>query len=116
MPFKYDSLRARLNANSKPMLLIDNLGPCRIWIGSTGGSLGYGKITMRVRGKPKRFYAHRVSLAESMGLKLCQLRAKSLHFCNNPPCIEPAHLRGGTQKQNVQQCVLDGRHRNGATS
>lgn len=26
----------------------------------------------------------------------------AMHLCNNPPCCNPAHLRNGTQLENVQ--------------
>jgi len=32
------------------------------------------------------------------------------HICDNPKCVSPHHLEGGTQQQNVQDTVLRGRH------
>jgi DNA invertase Pin-like site-specific DNA recombinase len=28
-----------------------------------------------------------------------------LHSCDNPPCCNPAHLRAGTQKENIEDAV-----------
>jgi hypothetical protein len=35
------------------------------------------------------------------------------HLCNTPLCVEAEHITGGSQKQNVRQCVQEGGHRNG---
>jgi DNA-binding XRE family transcriptional regulator len=32
-----------------------------------------------------------------------------LHECDNPKCCNPAHLRVGTQAENIRQCVERGR-------
>lgn len=32
-----------------------------------------------------------------------------LHTCDNPKCVNPDHLKPGTQKENVQDCIAKGR-------
>ncbi|WP_428985700.1 HNH endonuclease [Sinomonas terricola] len=36
--------------------------------------------------------------------------AHILHSCDNPPCVNPGHLRPGTRFDNMQDKVLRGRH------
>lgn len=116
MPRRYSSMRARLEAMSRPVQLVEKLGPCRIWQGCLNSS-GYGVVQVRgMRRDPvtkhrkvKRVLAHRMSLADALGKKPYQLKYV-LHACDNKPCIEPAHLRSSTLKQNALECVERGRH------
>lgn len=64
---------------------------------------GYGNIG--VKGKHKK--AHRVAWEQANGpipdgMYVC-------HHCDNPPCINIDHLFLGTQKDNIQDCILKGR-------
>lgn len=79
---------------------------CIEWQGKTYDS-GYGKIT--VKGKTCR--AHRVAYEAFIGpipAGLCVL-----HTCDNPPCINPAHLWTGTNTDNLKDMARKGRGRNG---
>jgi len=104
-------LRERLNANSKEILLRPELGPCRIWTGAIN-SWGYGMMNMRThKGKVRRALAHRISLAEHLGVEPHSL-LNVCHECDNPPCIEPAHLQSKGQSANISDCIARGRHNN----
>lgn len=67
---------------------------------------GYGRI--RVKGV--HWMAHRYALSEALGRPIAE-GMLVLHSCDNPPCVNPAHLREGTQKENVAECIAKGRAR-----
>jgi hypothetical protein len=55
-------------------------------------------------------YLHRLSLELKLGRPLGSDHA--LHSCDNPPCVNPAHLRSGNAKENGRDMVERGRARN----
>lgn len=76
---------------------------CWEWLACKNNK-GYGRF--QVKGKARG--AHRVSW------ELCNEREIPsgmlvLHLCDNPSCVNPAHLDIGTQKENVQDCMKKGR-------
>jgi hypothetical protein len=75
---------------------------CWPWKNSTAAG-GYGMI----RTKAGRLKAHRVAyrLAHgplTEGMSVC-------HTCDNPACVNPAHLYQGTHKQNMRDRAARGR-------
>jgi hypothetical protein len=80
---------------------------CWSWMGSTNG-IGYGMIYDSER--KRKLLAHRVSWEIHNGS--IPDRRVILHRCDNPSCVNPAHLSLGTQAENMQDKVMKGRGRN----
>jgi hypothetical protein len=81
---------------------------CWVWMGSVGGSMGYGVFWYQ--GKNRR--AHVVSWAFSRsGRALPELPKNHLvlHKCDNPACVRPKHLFAGSQKDNIRDKHAKGR-------
>ena len=77
---------------------------CINWTGAMDGR-GYG--VRRINKKVVK--AHRAALAEAEGIDIPPPSVKCLHSCDNPVCVNPDHLRWGTQFDNVQDAVKRGR-------
>lgn len=83
---------------------VDKSGECWVWTGATNPS-GYG-LWSDLRNTGERGLAHRISLArvsppESKRLLAC-------HRCNNPPCVNPAHMYWGTPLDNSRDVAASG--------
>jgi len=112
---RYASMADRLIANSvlSPDHAYDGT-PCWEWMRRLNNQ-GYPTLTRRLKRGPRKgqvvtVFAHRESIVVFTGRRMTP-RMVALHLCNNRRCINPEHLKGGTQKQNVRQCVREGRHR-----
>jgi hypothetical protein len=79
---------------------------CHYWNGRAD-KLGYGRI--QVNGKP--MLAHRFSYALEHGE--CPATLKVRHRCDNPNCVNPAHLEIGTQADNIADMVARDRTASG---
>lgn len=75
---------------------------CWLWIG-TKNRYGYGTILHQ----GSRRLAHR--LAYELSGNVIPQGMNLLHTCDNPPCINPEHLRVGTQLDNVRDMYEKGR-------
>lgn len=72
-------------------------GPDECWIWKAGRSPnGYGVFW----DEGKNHRAHRLSLEDAVGPPPDK-DSFALHSCDNPPCVNPAHLRWGTAQDNV---------------
>lgn len=80
---------------------VDKSGECWEW--RAHARKGYGSI--KVNGKA--MYAHRLSWEMQNGSIPDGL--KVLHRCDNPLCVNPAHLFIGTQKDNMEDRESKGR-------
>lgn len=79
---------------------VDRSGQCWLWLGAKSGS-GYG--TWR-----KNLSAHRVAYEMVTGRALGRLHL--MHTCDNPICVNPAHLVPTTHAGNMRDMCLKGRH------
>lgn len=73
---------------------------CWVWTGPKNAD-GYGQLW--IGNGYKR--AHRISYELFIG----PITNNILHKCDNPPCVNPEHLRDGTQNENVQDMILKNR-------
>ncbi len=66
---------------------------------------GYGQV--RFQGKLRR--ATHVALELAGRSRPAPPHDRALHSCDNPPCVNPRHLRWGTMQDNSQDMVVRGR-------
>ena len=91
-----EELKQRLLRNTK----VD--GECLLWTGARTTN-GYGQIKFRGR----LLHVNRASVMVHIGPIPEGMFA--CHHCDNPPCINPAHLYIGTASDNMQDKVRRGR-------
>jgi hypothetical protein len=83
-----------------------NKSECVPFSGAKHVQYGYG--IMRFEGKTRR--AHRVIYCQFHGLRIGDIDGLHvMHVCDNPPCVNPAHLRLGTHTDNMRDKQSKGR-------
>lgn len=86
-------------------LLVDEETGCWLWQGAKDRK-GYGWY--HVPGTVNDMvYAHRHAYVEAYG-PIPEGKVV-MHLCNTPSCCNPAHLKAGTQQENIQQKHREGR-------
>jgi hypothetical protein len=81
-------------------------GQCWIWQGAKFYN-GYGAFTIHSNGEKLTTLAHRISAFIFFNFNLYENKS-ILHSCDNKPCINPQHLRPGTQSENIQEALSKG--------
>lgn len=79
-----------------------NMKDCWEWIGST--LKGYGTLWYRNKATLAARYSYIAHYGVSLNSKMLVC-----HTCDNPICVNPAHLFLGFSKDNTQDCIQKGR-------
>lgn len=95
------TLEERLVAHSVPE---PNSG-CLLWLGKVHKTSGYAQVWLNGRHRNAHRVAYEVAKGPvPEGMMVC-------HHCDNPACIEPAHLYAGTAQTNHDDMVRRSRAR-----
>lgn len=84
---------------------IDDLS-CWMFLGPVRGKSGYGCVKIGGR-KGRVEYTHRIAYEKFKGSIPVGLFV--MHLCNNRKCCNPAHLKAGTQTENMQHAAESGK-------
>ena len=78
-------------------------GGCWSWTGAKKSD-GYGFFMLGKRS----ILAHRLAFVLNGGMTSIE-RPHVLHSCHTPGCVNPNHLRAGTPRENIADCMAAGR-------
>jgi hypothetical protein len=90
---------------------VEKTAGCWVWLGAIDRD-GYGKFQVTTPGekaKQRHVRAHRYAWEIATGTHPSGLL---LHDCDNPACVRigSGHVKAGTQRENIRDCVARGRH------
>lgn len=80
---------------------------CWKWTAAKTKRMGHGYFNIKINGEFKQIGAHKVSLmiqGINIPAGMCVM-----HACDNPWCVNPAHLSVGTYHDNTQDMINKGR-------
>lgn len=88
-----------------------NAAGCWLWTASvTGkGHVKHGQFTYRANGRQLHVKAHRLAWELANGRPV-PAGLKVMHLCDNPACVNPAHLIIGTIRDNILDSIRKGRY------
>ena len=98
------SIAERFAAKTAP----PNEDGCVLWTAAVGSG-GYGQLNIDGRIE----HAHRVAWTLAYGAIPDGLHVRH-YVCDNPPCVEPTHLKLGTHADNMRDMSEKGRARGGS--
>lgn len=112
----YNQTRTLGNLNDYPLLgpqdvferRINKTDTCWLWTG-TRNEYGYGIFLLP---REKQIRAHRYAYEFFTGKKIPQGMV-IMHSCDNPPCVNPEHLRVATKGENNNDTAQKNRHNYG---
>lgn len=108
-----------VNSGRRPALerywaSVERRGPseCWPWLGRRDRD-GYGWFSdFSIRRSPLRAHRYMIYVVTS---RLPEPTEHVLHRCDNPPCVNPAHLFIGSNLDNIADKIAKGRHRGNPT-
>ena len=99
--------RRRRPAIERVMARTERQGECLVFTGHLARE-GYGQVSSEQGRAGNVIGAHVVSCEAAHGPRPTPDH-EVLHSCDNPPCVEPTHLRWGTRYENHRDAVERGR-------